>query len=458
MSGLDLSGEKVLVVGLGVSGLSAAAVLRRAGAEVIVNDARDEAALGERVAEARALGATLALGGHDEALFTSVDRIVVSPGVPPLPALVAADAAGVPIASEVELASWFVESTVIAITGTNGKSTVTTMIGEMCRRTGRPTFVGGNLGEPVTAVVGTDAAGPDGLLVVELSSYQLERVDRFRAHVAVLLNVTEDHLDRYDSFASYAAAKARIFEGQRSGDAAIVPAGDELCLSMARASKAEIHRFGGLDGVVRVKGSALENGASSLSVPLASMLLRGAHNFDNACAAALAARLVGVEASDVGEVLVGFSGLPHRMQHVRRRAGVDWYDDSKATNVGAAVAAVDGLGELEGRVVLIAGGVDKGGSWAPLVERMVDRGRAVVALGEAAGLVAEAFSGSGVTLSHAEDMEDAVRLAGELADVGDVVLLAPACASFDMYGSYAERGRAFAHRVSELAMLPEDES
>jgi UDP-N-acetylmuramoylalanine--D-glutamate ligase len=351
----------------------------------------------------------------------------------------------------VELASWFIESTVVAITGTNGKSTVTTMIGEMCRRTGRPTFVGGNLGEPVTAIVGTDAAGPEGIAVIELSSFQLERVDRFRANVAVLLNVTEDHLDRYESFADYAAAKARIFAGQKRDDAAVVPAGDELCLSMARASAATVHTFGAPDGIVRVKAGAVKNGASALSVPLARLLVRGEHNYDNACAAALAARLVGVDAAHVEEALVEFAGLPHRMQHVRRRGGVDFYDDSKATNVGAAVAAVDGLGDFDGRVVLIAGGVDKGGSWAPLVDRMRDRGRGVVVIGEASEIVERAFSDSGLALARAADMDGAVRTAGEMAREGDVVLLAPACASFDMFGSYAERGRAFAASVKALS-------
>jgi UDP-N-acetylmuramoylalanine--D-glutamate ligase len=450
-----LSGERVLVVGLGVSGLSAAAILLRAGAEVVVNDARAEAALGDKAGAARALGATLALGGHDEALFTSVDRIVVSPGVPPLAALDAAEAAGISIASEIELASWFIESTVVAVTGTNGKSTVTTMIGEMCKRTGRPTFVGGNLGEPLTAIVGTDAAGPDGIAVVELSSFQLERVARFRAHVAVLLNVTEDHLDRYDTFASYAAAKGRIFAGQRREDAAVVPASDPLTLSMARASAATVHTFGGADGVVRVEGGVVVNGTSSLRLPIASLRIRGAHNYENACAAALAARLVGVDAADVRAALEGFGGLPHRMQHVRARGGVAFYDDSKATNVGASVAALDGLGELEGRVVLIAGGVDKGGSWAPLVERMRKKGRAVVVIGEATPVVEAAFEGSGVALRREKTMDDAVAAAAAVAIAGDVVLLAPACASFDMFTSYADRGRAFTKSVLELSALDE---
>lgn len=446
---VELANARVLVVGLGKSGLAAVRLLAARGARVIANDRRSEAELGEVAAEARALGADLALGSHDPELFTSVDRIVVSPGVPPLPALAAADRAGVPVASEVELASWFLRGTVVAVTGTNGKSTVTTMIGEMCRRTGRPTFVGGNLGTPLVDVVESDAAGPDGLVVVELSSFQLERVDRFRAHVAVLLNVTDDHLDRYDSFASYAAAKGRIFHGQGAGDHAVVPAGDELCASLARAGAASIHTFGSPDGVVRTEGERIVNGSSSLSFPVSGLRIRGRHNVNNACAAALAARLAGVAPEAVVAVLESFAGLPHRMQHVRDLGGVAYYDDSKATNVGATAAALDGLGDLRGRVVLVAGGVDKGGSYAPVRERMERLGRAAVLIGEAAPLLEAALAGA-VPTERAADMADAVRRARALAVPGDVVLLAPACASFDMFRSYAHRGEAFQEAVRSL--------
>ena len=447
---MDLSTERVLVVGLGKSGLAAVRQLRKAGATVVANDRRSETELGDVVAEARALGAELALGGHDATLFASVDRIVVSPGVPPLPALDEADRAGIPIASEVELASWFLHGRVLAVTGTNGKSTVTTLLGEMCARSGRPAFTGGNLGTPLVDVVDTDAAGPDGLVVVELSSFQLERVDRFRAHVALLLNVTDDHLDRYDSFASYAAAKGRIFHGQRRDDHAIVPAGDELCASLARAGAAELHTFGGTDGEVRVEGELIVDTVAGVSFPVSGLRIRGRHNVDNACAAILAARLAGVRAEDVGAVLGSFPGLPHRMQHVRDLGGVTFYDDSKATNVGATAAALDGLVGLEGKVVLIAGGVDKGGSYAPVRERMQRQGRAAVLIGAAASLIEEALEGA-VPIARAADMDDAVRLARSLARPGDVVLLAPACASFDMYRSYAHRGDEFARAVRELA-------
>ena len=416
---MDVRGQRFLVVGLGKSGRAAARFLASRGARVVANDVRSEIDAPDELR-----GIELALGGHPVELFTGVDRIVVSPGVPPLDALVAAEQAGVPIASEIELASWFLDSWVVAITGTNGKSTVTTLIGEMLQQSGRPTFVGGNLGTPLIDVVGTPAATQGGAVVVELSSFQLERVDRFRANVAVLLNVTDDHLDRYATFADYAAAKGRIFAGQTQADHAVVPADDELCRSMARAGAAKVHPFA----------------ADDLPVPPSEMKLRGAHNVLNACAAASAARLSGVDATGIANVLRAFPGLPHRMQHVRELDGVSFYDDSKATNVGAAVAALSGFDAS--RVVLIAGGVDKGGSYAPLVDALKQQGRALVTLGEAAPLI-EAAVGGALRWERAESMRDAVARACRLAQPGDAVLLAPACSSFDMYGSYAERGDDF---------------
>jgi UDP-N-acetylmuramoylalanine--D-glutamate ligase len=448
---MQLRGARVTVVGLGQSGLAAARLLHREGARVTLNDARHEEALGARASEARALGVTLDLGGHDADRLAQSDLIVVSPGVPKLAALDAAEARGVRIASEIELASWFVSAQVIGITGTNGKSTVTTLVGEMCKASGRPTFVGGNLGTPLVDVVGTPAATDAGFVVVELSSFQLERVERFRAHVAVLLNVTDDHLDRYPSFAEYAAAKGRIFAGQGKDDFAVARAGDALCTSMARAFAGTLTLFGGADGTVRTEGEALVDVESGLSVPLVELGLTGAHNLDNAAAAALAARLAGVDSASIARVLREFRGLPHRMQHVTKVGGVDFFDDSKATNVGAAVAALQGLGRRGVRVVLIAGGKDKGGSYAPLCEAMAEHARALVTLGEAAELIEHAFAGATFPVQRADDMSQAVRMAHELASAGDAVLLAPACASFDMFRSYAHRGEVFQAEARRLA-------
>jgi UDP-N-acetylmuramoylalanine--D-glutamate ligase len=353
------------------------------------------------------------------------------------------------VVSEIELASWYVQAPIIAITGTNGKSTVTSLIGEMCARLDRPVFVGGNLGRPMIEAVGTEADGKDGLLVVELSSFQLERVQSFRAHIAILLNVSADHLDRYDSFEDYAQAKARIFERQTVEDFALLPA-EEPSLRSLQRGRGQLSFFGGETGQVRVEGQELVDSESSLRVPLAALKLRGTHNISNACAAAQAARLAGVSAQAIADVLATFEGLAHRMQYVLVHEGVEYIDDSKATNVGAAVASIDGLGDSTGRVVLIAGGVDKGGSYQALRERMDARGRALVLLGEASSIIEQAFEGSALPVRRARSMQDAVGQAASLAQPRDTVLLAPACSSFDMFGSYAERGDCFQDAVRAL--------
>jgi UDP-N-acetylmuramoylalanine--D-glutamate ligase len=447
---VELKGARATVVGLGQSGLSAARLLVQKGATVTVNDSRDEAALGEKAVQARALGVALDLGGHDAERLSANDLIVVSPGVPQLAQLDEAEARGVSVVSEIELASWFVHGQVIGITGTNGKSTVTTLVGEMCKATGRPTFVGGNLGTPLVDVVGTPAADEGGYLVVELSSFQLERVQRFRAHVGVLLNITDDHLDRYPDFAAYAAAKGRLFVGQTRADFAVAPAFDKLCSAMARASAGKVVLFGGGDGEVRRESGLLVDTVSGLSVPIAELGIQGEHNVDNAAASALVARLAGVDVAHVASVLRSFKGLPHRMQHVATLSGVDFFDDSKATNVGAAVAAIVGLGRQDRRVVLVAGGKDKGGSYAPLREVMEQHGAALVLIGEATPLIEHAFSGVSFPVQRAQTMADAVKQARALASPGEAVLLAPACASFDMFRSYAHRGDVFRDDVLAL--------
>jgi UDP-N-acetylmuramoylalanine--D-glutamate ligase len=446
---VELSRKNTMVVGLGKSGLSVVRFLLGRGALVRVNDRREADALGAAASEAASLGAELVLGDHPDAAFEGLDLIVVSPGVPPLPQLDAAAARGVPVVSEIELAARFIQAPIIAITGTNGKSTVTTLVGEMCARLGRPLFVGGNLGQPMIDAVGTEAAREDGIVVVELSSFQLERVAQMKAHVAVLLNVTPDHLDRYPSFEAYAEAKARVFERQEAEDFAILPADAPELRELVRGG-GTVLLFGGLHGEVRVSDDALVDEGGALRVPIRDLRLRGTHNVSNACAAALAARLVGVHSDDIAAVLREFEGLPHRMQHVCTIDGVEYIDDSKATNVGAAVASIDGLTGSTAKIVLIAGGVDKGGSYDPLRARMVEEGRAVVVLGEAAPLLTRAFSGSSIELQRADTMQDAVERAAALARPGDTVLLAPACSSFDMFRSYADRGDAFQQAVRTL--------
>jgi UDP-N-acetylmuramoylalanine--D-glutamate ligase len=303
--------------------------------------------------------------------------------------------------------------------------------------------------------VQSDASGPDGVVVAELSSFQLERVQRFRADVAVLLNVSPDHLDRYDSFEDYARTKGRVFAGQGPDDAAVIPYGDDYCRGLAEAGGGQVHEFGGEMGGVRVVGELLVNGSSAFSFPLADLRIRGAHNYQNACAAVVAARAAGAPVAAIQRALAAFAGLPHRAQWVRERSGVTYYDDSKATNVGAAVASVEGMQDGHGRLVVIAGGRHKGGSYSPLRQALESAGGALVLLGEATNLIEEAFLGSEVSVQRAETMSEAVDFCARLAGPGDGVILAPACSSFDMYTSYAARGDDYQREVHRLS---EDES
>jgi UDP-N-acetylmuramoylalanine--D-glutamate ligase len=447
---IQWNGAKVVVVGLAKSGIAAARLLAQRGARVVGNDRATAGELDGEALALRELGVELALGGHDAGRLSSADAIVVSPGVPDLPALQSAAAAGVPIIGEVEFAASFLRGTLIGITGTNGKSTVTTLLGDMCQRTGRATFVGGNLGTPLVSAVDTQAGQPGGYLVVELSSFQLERVARLHVHAAALLNLSDDHLDRYPSFAAYGDAKGNVFRNQTEQDAAVVPDFDPRCQAQARRGRGRQLHFAGSGGTVRIAGADLIDDVSGLRVPVSELGLLGTHNLDNACAAALLARCVGVDVEHIRGALRDFKGLPHRMQHVRRLDGVDYYDDSKATNVGAASAAIDGLAGRAGRIVLIAGGRDKGGQYAPLAERLQRAGRAAVLIGEAAPLIAAALAASSCPVDNASDIASAVARARELARPGDAVLLSPACSSFDMFRSYAHRGEQYQSAVLAL--------
>jgi UDP-N-acetylmuramoylalanine--D-glutamate ligase len=334
-------GRHVVVVGMGASGEAAAllAVLKGA-ATVVLNDRREAADLeAERLLALANAGVRFDLGAHRAGTFAKADLIVMSPGVPPLAVVEAAEARGVPVVSEIELATWFTRAPIVAITGTNGKSTVTTLVGEILRAQGFPTFVGGNLGDALSHAVDTPAAEPGGRLVVEVSSYQLEKIATFRPTVAVHLNLTPDHLDRYKTMAAYGAAKARIFLHQTARDHAVVPGDDPLLVATARAYAGQMHTFGGEKSEVRLRDESIVT-ASGRVYPLALLNIRGTHNISNAMASVLAAELAGASREATTVALASFTGLPHRMQFVLTDEGVVYYDDSKATNVGAAVKAV----------------------------------------------------------------------------------------------------------------------
>jgi UDP-N-acetylmuramoylalanine--D-glutamate ligase len=445
---VDLTGKNVVVVGLGSSGIAACRLCVARGAHVVGTDLRttppglDRPSGGRAACEtARGLeGVELVLGTH--ASLDRADLVVVSPGVPMFQELGDALARGVRVWGEIELAVSAMKhpAPIVAIGGTNGKSTTTSLVGELLEASGRRTFVGGNLGEPLAA----HADEPFDAVVLEVSSFQLERLETFHPKVSTLLNITPDHLDRYANEAEYADAKGNAFVRQTADDLAVVPVDDPVCLAQARRGQAAVVTFGP-GGDVDVRSEAIVDGERAY--PRERIGLQGGHNALNVAAALATVRPFAIAPERVMSVLSEFRGLAHRMAFVRELRGVRFYDDSKGTNVGASVTAVRGIAEK--RVVLVAGGKDKGGSYAPLAEALRERGRAAVLIGEAAPLIADAV-GSVVPVLRAASMKEAVRLAADAAREGDAVLLSPACSSFDMFKDYKDRGDAFVREVMEL--------
>jgi UDP-N-acetylmuramoylalanine--D-glutamate ligase len=441
----ELFGKRVVVVGLGTSGQAAARLCLRRGARVVGTDEKPRESLPAGALSIEGQGATVVAGGHAAARFADADIIVVSPGVPPLAELAVAEKRGVPIWGEVELAvrSMAFPAPVVAVGGTNGKSTTTSLVGALLEAQGLRVFVGGNLGEPLA----DHADERFDVVVLEVSSFQMERVDRFRPRVSALLNVTDDHLDRYPSLDAYAHAKGNAFARQTADDLAVVPVGDSMCLREARRGAASIVTFGP-GGDLGVTDDAVLDGPGGARFARAEMALTGGHNALNVAAAIACVRPFDVGPAAIRRVLGQFRGLPHRTALVAEVRGVRFYDDSKGTNVGASVTALEGL--LETRAVLIAGGRDKGGSYAPLAEALRRKGRAAILIGEAAEAMARAI-GDQLPVRRASSMEEAVRLGASLALAGDAVLLSPACSSFDMFRDYKHRGDEFVRAVLDLA-------
>jgi len=436
---MELSGKRVVVVGLGKSGVAAAKLCLARGARVT---GTDSASLDKLSPEAKALGIELVLGGHADAKLDTANLVVVSPGVPNLPELTRAELAGVEVIGELELASRFIEATIVAIGGTNGKSTTTTLVGDMFKAGGLKTFVGGNLGTP-----SAEAVDPSyDVVVLEVSSFQLERVPSFQPRVNVLLNISEDHLDRYPSFLAYAEAKGNAFARQTPDDFAIVPDADSDCLQQARRGRAKLLSFGSYGDYV-VSGRSVTETRTGELFDLESSALYGRHNIENAAAAIAAVRSLDLDAFAIRKALLAFRPLPHRMARVCSFGGVNFYDDSKGTNVGAVVAALAGFPRP---VVLIAGGRDKGGGYAPLAAALGAVGRGAVLIGEAADRIAVSFEAlkPPLPIERAATMEDAVAAAVRLARPGDAVVLSPACSSFDMFRDYAHRAEVFRAAVA----------
>ena len=440
-----LPGRHVLVVGLGRTGIALARFLKERGARVRVCDRRPDAPLPDASDDA----VEIVRGADGPEQLAGIDLVIPSPGVPATaPLLVAALERGIPVRSEIELAAASISASLVAITGTNGKSTTTTLIGEMLERAGRRTFTGGNLGTPLI-----DAANAAyDVVVAEISSFQLEWVEEFHPRVGLLLNVTDDHLDRYRDFAHYRDTKARLFARQDAGDVAILNRDDAEVMAVAPQLRARIATFGsarpGSDapGAAFVDGDAivLREGAGELRFPLARTTLQGQHNRENLMAALLAARALDVPREVLQDVIDTFRGLRHRLETVRERNGVAYVDDSKGTNVGALLKSLEGY--RDGSVVLIAGGLAKGGDYGVARELLARKARHVVLYGDARAFLEESWSGAAALESH-ERFADAVGAAISHARTGDVVLLSPACASMDQFKDYAARGDAFAAMV-----------
>lgn len=446
----DVEGRHVAVVGGGRSGLAASRLVVRHGGRVTLIDAKPE--LAER-AELDALGVAVSLGSMPAEVPSDVSLVIVSPGVPADAApLQAARARGVRVIGELEFAASFITGPVIAITGSKGKSTTTTLVGRMIEASGQPVLVGGNIGVPLSAQV--EVSTPQTWHVVETSSFQLETIERYHPRVAVWLNFSPDHLDRHVTESAYELAKARIFENQDATDWAVVPARDARIRAHAARSGAHVVTFGadlsvedgvGLDGDVIARRAS--QGPAQPLVPVSAVQLTGAHMLGNVMAACAVADLAGVSGADMTRAVEGFTGLEHALEYVATIGSTRLYNDSKATNVEAATMAVEAF---DGPVTAIVGGVYKGGDFGRLGPPLRARGGAVVAIGQAAPLVEQALS-SYVPVTHAASLDDAVTEALAQRAGGGVVLLAPACASFDMFRDYADRGRAFKAIVTRLA-------
>jgi UDP-N-acetylmuramoylalanine--D-glutamate ligase len=444
----SVAGQRVVVAGGGRSGVAVAELLVSRGARVTLSDTAET--LPQR-AQLEARGVTVELGPHPPELFAGADLVVVSPGVPAdHPAIEAARAAGVPVMGEVEVASRWLQGRVIAITGTKGKSTTTTLIGRMLAEGGIKAAVGGNIGVPLSAQV--EASTADTVHVVEVSSFQLETTTTFRPWISLWLNLADDHLDRHANLDEYAAAKARIFARQGAGDVAVINADDPAVVRWSRGIAARTVAFSPTgrvaEGYMAEGGWIVHRTATSADrlVPVSAVELPGAHMLGNVVAAVAVAATAGATAEAMTRALHGFRGLEHVLEPVAARGGVRFVNDSKATNVEAAKRSIE---SFERGVVAIVGGRFKGGDLRALREPLTARGRAVVAIGEAAPLVVEALTGV-VPVVTAVSMRDAVEQAYRAAQPDGVVLLAPACTSFDWFADYAERGRVFKQEVERL--------
>ena len=448
--GIELREKRVLAVGLARTGVATALFCAARGARVTATDSRTEDQIGEAIAKLKDAGVTLELGCHREKTFLDQDLIIPSPGVPADEAhLQAARAKGISIWSEIELSYRFMKGRLIGITGSNGKTTTTSLVEHILKTAGMQTILAGNIGTPLIGCV--DTMQDDTCTVVELSSFQLELIDTFRPNIGVFLNLTPDHLDRHHTLEAYGAAKARLFENQTGEDAAILNADDVATMPYA-PSLPRVYWFSRKQRVAQgayVRGEEIvfrQDGAEETLLKLEDIPLAGAHNVENVLAAAAAARLAGVPSAAIAKGVRSFAGVEHRLEFVAEIAGVRYYNDSKATNVDATLKALDAF---RGRILIILGGKDKGSDYTALQRPLREKAILALLIGTAAEKIEEQIAGS-VALERAETLERAVETASHAAQRGDVVLLAPACASFDQFQNYEHRGRVFKDLVRQL--------
>jgi len=449
---MELKGKRVLVVGLGKSGLAAALFLRRRGAQVTVSDVRSAEALAKDIPALLDEGIMVETGGHGLLTFRRQDLIVVSPGVPlDTSELTQAKSFGIPIIGELELAARFIQGRILAITGSNGKTTTTALVGEILKEAGVPTLVGGNIGVPVVGLIEESTA--ETWSVLEVSSFQLESTVEFHPSIAVILNITPDHLDRHGTFESYAMAKERIFAAQDGNDSVVLNADNTRTELAASHTTAKVYWFSIEHPVAQgawVEGGYVvyrhaQEGEVEMVMPLSGIPLKGEHNVENVLAAVCAARLAGVDAGAIRRAVEKFQAVEHRLEFVATVNGVEYYNDSKATNVDATAKAV---AAFQTGIHLILGGKDKGSDYLVLADLLRNRVRAVYTIGSAAAKIESQLRGV-ISIHSCETLDRAVNAAAAAARPGEVVLLAPACSSFDQFENYEHRGRVFKQLVTE---------
>ncbi|HUI74961.1 MAG TPA: UDP-N-acetylmuramoyl-L-alanine--D-glutamate ligase [Candidatus Acidoferrum sp.] len=447
----ELKGKRVLVIGLARTGIATALFCAARGAIVAATDTRPEAEFGETAERLRRAGIALELGGHSERVLSGRELLIPSPGVPAdAPILLSARARGITVWSEIELAYRFLKGRIIGITGSNGKTTTTSLTEHILRQSGFSTMLAGNIGTPLISCV--DASDETSIVVTELSSFQLELIDTFRPYVSVFLNLTPDHLDRHGSMDTYGAAKARIFENQTNTDFAVLNADDPATIQHA-PTEPQIFWFSrkqdvALGAFLRSDEIAFRSrGHEETILKRSEIPLPGAHNLENVLAAVCAARLAGAKPEAIASAIRSFAGVEHRLEFVAEHNGVRYYNDSKATNVDATLKALDAF---PGRILIILGGKDKGSEYTVLQKPLREKAILALLIGAAADKIERQIAGT-VAIERAGTIERAMEIAAHEAQPGDIVLLAPACASFDQFQNYEHRGRVFKELVKQIA-------